>query len=339
MSKIKYENCGNIREALIDIVPNKINIKYGNNGIGKSTLGKALLASIRGENELLKRYIPFGTNKTPVISHGGFKSILYFDTEYVENYLFKEDIINNSFEIITKTSDYETKIQNIHSELAELKEEVNNENISTVMEEIRSITESIKFNNKNDFDGKSTFAKGIKNINIDKDVEDNHKEYINLIKSPNNFLWIDWFKSGKNYITDTKCPFCLSALDDNFEELHESITKTFNKQTFKNSAESNAILSNFKKYTSQANADKILGEQNKGEISAETKNIIKTGVELLSIEKSKLEVIKNLDPITLLDLSKDELSSRFNSLKINSSLFKEVSADLYEKMEIGRAHV
>lgn len=36
MYQIKVENCNNIKEGIINIAPNKLNIKYGINGTGKT---------------------------------------------------------------------------------------------------------------------------------------------------------------------------------------------------------------------------------------------------------------------------------------------------------------
>ncbi len=46
MYQIKVENCNNIREGMINIVLNKLNIKYGINGTGKTTLAKAIQFAI-----------------------------------------------------------------------------------------------------------------------------------------------------------------------------------------------------------------------------------------------------------------------------------------------------
>ena len=42
MVEIKYNDCGNIKEGKLSIVSNKLNIKYGINGVGKTTLSKSL---------------------------------------------------------------------------------------------------------------------------------------------------------------------------------------------------------------------------------------------------------------------------------------------------------
>lgn len=42
------KNCNNIKEGNINVEENKLNIKYGINGTGKSTLSKAISLSVDG---------------------------------------------------------------------------------------------------------------------------------------------------------------------------------------------------------------------------------------------------------------------------------------------------
>ena len=62
MVEIKYNDCGNIKEGKLSIVSNKLNIKYGINGVGKTTLAKSLEGFINDDKTLINKYIPFGTN-------------------------------------------------------------------------------------------------------------------------------------------------------------------------------------------------------------------------------------------------------------------------------------
>ena len=60
--EIIINNCNNIKEAKINIEENKLNIKYGLNGTGKSTIASA----IENKNEL--SYLKsFGSNTEPTI--------------------------------------------------------------------------------------------------------------------------------------------------------------------------------------------------------------------------------------------------------------------------------
>jgi len=55
MIELTIKNCNNIEEATISITKNHLNIKYGINGTGKSTIAKA----IANNNANLDELMPF----------------------------------------------------------------------------------------------------------------------------------------------------------------------------------------------------------------------------------------------------------------------------------------
>ena len=59
---IKISNCNSIDEANIQIKKNRINIKYGPNGLGKSTISKAIVSHISGDGTL-SDLLPFKLRK------------------------------------------------------------------------------------------------------------------------------------------------------------------------------------------------------------------------------------------------------------------------------------
>jgi len=330
---VKFQNCGNIKTAQLELAKGKINIKFGLNGIGKTTLGKCLDASIASKQDTLYRYIPYGSSDNPEVFQKGLNSSLYFDDEYVENYLFQEDLINKSFEIVVKTPDYDKRISEIHKSFVDLLSEIENENISATTNELQTLTESIKFTKENDFDGKSLFAKGVKKINPEKILDSNAIIYKALIKSPNNHAWIEWFRAGKAFIENNKCPFCLSKLSDDFNVQYESVTKSFEKNALKNSSESNSKLASLRKYVDSKTANQILQDQQEGAISDYTRALIKDNIDVLAIQKAKLEAIRNIDPLSLIALSKENLNERFSWYKLNDKLFSNISSELENKIK------
>ena len=104
---IKY--CNNIKSGSIQIEPNKLNIKYGINGTGKTTIAKAIQYS-KDNNMLqnLKSY--FADEDASVVVTPSFDNILVFNESFVDQVVFKEDkVIENTFEIFLKTPNYDEK--------------------------------------------------------------------------------------------------------------------------------------------------------------------------------------------------------------------------------------
>jgi len=329
---IDFQNCGQIKSAQLKIIPNKLNIKYGFNGMGKTTLGRCLSATILNDQDILRHYIPYGSEEKPKINCKGINSILYFDNDYVENYLFQESIISRSFEIVVKTPDYVEKMKGIKELLKDLNTEIQDKTLTSATSDICSVVDSIKFNKKGDFTGTSTFAKGIKKLKPEVYLQDDVAIYKNLIASPDNFSWIDWYKKGKQYIANNKCPFCLSVLPDNFDEKFNQVNALFNKSELKSNKGSNSKLATLRKFVNKEEANQIVSDQNIGAISNETKELIRRNVEVLNIEKCKLEGIQNLDPLKLISLSKEEIVAVFDEFKLNERLFKNISNELLLKV-------
>ena len=100
--EIKVENLGVITEGKIELKKNVVNIKYGINGSGKSTISKGIELSVKGED--LNKLRTYGSEIEPTVSISeDISSVIVFNQDYVDDYLFKDDLANNSFEIMINT--------------------------------------------------------------------------------------------------------------------------------------------------------------------------------------------------------------------------------------------
>ncbi|EOU2013942.1 hypothetical protein C4D22_05075 [Clostridium perfringens] len=118
MGEITIKNCNNIDLANIELIENQLNIKYGINGTGKTTIARAIEYAIYDKNNQtnkLTELTPFKyiDNKNeelkPKVSKiENLNSIFVFNEEYVNKYVFLEDeILKNSFEVFVKNDNYE----------------------------------------------------------------------------------------------------------------------------------------------------------------------------------------------------------------------------------------
>lgn len=123
---ITIENCNNISHGELTLEKNKLNIKYGMNGTGKSTLSTAI--SLLSQGMALDELKPFGSdeNVIPKISLSqNIQGVKVFNEEFVNNMVFKESkVIDNAFDVFIRTPDYEQKRAELDSRLAKLKVDI-----------------------------------------------------------------------------------------------------------------------------------------------------------------------------------------------------------------------
>lgn len=120
---IEIKNCNCIKEANIRLEEGTLNIKYGSNGTGKSTISKAIFLKTHGNDTDLQSLQPYGADETEKSEVNGvtFNRVMVFDESYVNSYLFKEkSFLENSFRVFLKSEECEKLANDIAELLSEL---------------------------------------------------------------------------------------------------------------------------------------------------------------------------------------------------------------------------
>lgn len=124
---IAITNCNSISEAEITLRRGSLNIKYGPNGIGKSTIARALVLNA-SDDDALRHLLPFkyrqgaGDEAPAVVGAEEIKNVLVFDEQYVAQFVFQPDeVVANSFEIFINTPEYQEGIDELESIFENLK--------------------------------------------------------------------------------------------------------------------------------------------------------------------------------------------------------------------------
>lgn len=112
--KIKILNCNCIDEAEIEIEEGALNIKYGPNGTGKSTISKAIFAKAKDDVTLLNELKPYGKDYLPDIQNFTYKKVRVFDESYVNSYLFQEkSFLENSYRVFLRSDECDKLAEDI----------------------------------------------------------------------------------------------------------------------------------------------------------------------------------------------------------------------------------
>ncbi len=262
---IKIKNCNNIKTGNIIIHDNKLNVKYGYNGVGKSTISKVLNAFINDSSEEKELLIPFKHRNDESISpelegYECFKSLSIFNEDYVKNYVFQNDndILNDSFKVFIKTKEYDKSMDEIDKMLQEITDTLQQDNkLNELFTNIKSFNESIKLTSKDDIDKSSVIYKGIIQGNKIRNIPENLKSFEEFIKSEDITKWIKWHNDGKSFIKNDKCPFCALILNSYTKENIDNLDSEYKKSFVDKLVESINKLTIIQDYLDEASYEKL----------------------------------------------------------------------------------
>lgn len=338
--KITLKNVASITKGAIQLDEGKINILYGANGIGKTTLIKALQAKIENSFDQNKENFKplFNLNALPEVSidYSDFSNVFIFNKEYVDNYLYKEDLANNSYSLIAKTPNFEQQIQSINDILNKVKEAAKSPTFNSLFADFDNVDSGIKFK-----ESKKEKEKFVVNATskIGKACKDSVKKEVELKENLSKYSafkgilnWIDWVKSGVDIISKTDgttCPFCGKNLTSEEIADAKSVTSLGATKSFQDNENARKQLLNLNKY---ANTEIQIMISDFCESKESISNIDATGLKsVLDTIRNELQKIKSISllaPISVGDMEQDTLIQRFDSAKIDLSIFDGSSYEL-----------
>lgn len=216
---IDIRNCNSISEAQITLRRESLNIKYGPNGIGKSTIARALVLSAQG-GDALQELLPFkyrqsGSGETASVEGSEeIKKVLVFDEHYISQFVFQPDeVVKNSFEIFIETPEYKEGIEDLEDIFEELKKVfLENDELDAV---IASFTELSKAFTVTKAGGIARTSKGYKALSMGGKLATIPTPLVgfeDFLHSEDPAGWLSWQAKGKNYLElSDNCPFCSVA--------------------------------------------------------------------------------------------------------------------------------
>lgn len=241
---IEIKNCNCIKEANIKIEEGTLNIKYGSNGTGKSTISKAIFLKTHGNDSALQSLQPYGADETekPEVNGVIFNKVRVFDESYVNSYLFKEkSFLENSFRVFLKSEECEKLAGDIAELLSELQGIFQqNEAIQNIRAFLPKYAEAVKYSD-GEISKKGGVGEFLKGNGAGFDKYDELKGYKSFYDRDMISVtkWAKWRNDGIKQMHGEKCPFCADKLKEEIDKENKVISKVF-----KNSALStaNAVL-------------------------------------------------------------------------------------------------
>lgn len=334
---IEIKNCNNIDEGKVTLVANKLNIKYGINGTGKSTIAKAIKYGIESPDKL-KELAPFKVRstkseiKSEAIIPEDIKSVSIFNEEYLNQFVYKEDeLISNSFQIFIQTPNYLETEKKIELQLEIIKKVfLNNQELDKIILDFENLSKSFK-TTKDGLSDASAISKGVKSKFYD--IPDELEEYKPFIQNKEKCVsWLEWQIKGNDFSHEhDSCPYCVSPTDESKKEKIKAISENYDKNVIKNFIEIIRVLEELGDYFSTASRDKL------EEITKKTDGLLlEEKTYLVTIKgqiDSFLQRLKSLKDISFHNLKDEKIKEKIESLKIKiDETFDKLKSDKTEKI-------
>lgn len=329
---IQIFHCNNLDSADITLVRSALNIKYGPNGIGKSTIARALTLRAEG-GDALRALTPFkyregtGHPQPTVTGADDIRSVLTFDDQYVSQFVFQQDeVLRNSFEIFINTDEYRTGIEEIKQLFAALQEtfveqaEFNDAvHAFTHLCEVFGVTKGGALSKSTK--GYKAMAAGGKLKNIPEPL----KGYTGFLQSDDPASWVAWQAKGKGFLElSDNCPFCSTESVD--KATAELVSKEYETATVKNMSLLRAAVDTAGHYF-EPSYRRQLNEMLSSitEPSPEQLQFLATLRGEVEVFLDRLKLLRGLAFHTLRD--EDKMDEYLSGLKVNLGLLRSLNSD------------
>lgn len=237
---ITLKNCNNIEDGKIHIEEKKLNIKYGLNGTGKTTIVKAL--KLVSDNSDLKELLPYKYRKQKksslypeITGLEQIKKIKIFNEDYINKFVFQEDeLLKGSYEIFIRDTQFMQCENRINSFLENINNTftINNE-LNIFIEKTSNFLKNCKQNTDGSFSQNSVLGKSLINGNKLENLPIEIKVYSKFLNSNRSTDWYTWQAKGieEFYNLSSRCPFCarksVHSLDKSIQGVHEHFDKSY----------------------------------------------------------------------------------------------------------------
>lgn len=342
---ITLKDVGCIEEGKVTIASNKLNIKFGPNGIGKTTIIKALKYRINNDSDMLKYITPLGYyNKKPSCElTGNIQNLAVYDKVYFDKLFTKrEDLLNDTYKFVIKDSDYDSEVSKIKDSLKHVIDIANRQEFSDFIDVYNTLIskEFVKNTKTGGVNIRDSLFSSFASKSIDfKSIDQKSPiaEYSKYISSSFKVLWLKWIESYKleRTIGDV-CPFCGQkfhkenfTLQKNIEELKKFASS---KEVLEHSKEQKNI-SDAALYCSKPELKKDILDINTltGKADKNTFAPLQFFVDEIKEQIKKIQTIRGQGAITLFNAflynnkKFDELFKYIKSLKLDENVITVTS--------------
>jgi ABC-type lipoprotein export system ATPase subunit len=290
-------------------VEGRLNIKYAINGTGKSTLAKAI--ELCRMPEQLKSLTPYKyLEETPVLDEHQpsveclpeINKVSIFNEESVNQYIFlPDDLLANSFEVLIKTADYESRMRNIQLLIQAIQNTFReNPDLDQLIAELTTFISGFG-NAQSGYSKTGSIGKGVAKGNKIANVPAELREYTPYIQSEVNASWLTWQSKGAPYLdVAEKCPYCAERLQADKKAIVQQVAIEYDSKYVAELQKMISVFQALKNYFTDSVKETINRlSKSSTAFSQEEINFLKEIKNQVSVLNNKLIEIKSLNFGTL----------------------------------------
>ncbi|BAQ34942.1 AAA family ATPase [Dehalococcoides sp. UCH007] len=266
LMKVKLKYCNNIDEGEVVICENKLNIKYAINGIGKSTIAKAINLSVNDKlnsTNGIYTLTPFkamndGKLRPMVEGIDDIGSCMIFDEDYINGFVYKPDeLLKGSFDIFIRGEEYEKGINEIEKLVLDLKSILaQDKDIENLISDFNELSDSFGRPTKTGIHGSSPLSKAFKEGNTVQNIPNGLEIYKAYIQREDNYRWMQWQLNGKSFIDITdNCPYCVNDIKN--KKSIKKVSEVYEPKSIENLNKIVAVFQRLGKYFSDDTKSRI----------------------------------------------------------------------------------
>lgn len=337
---IILKKCNSIEDGQINLLENSLNIKYGINGTGKSTISKAIeyyvLDKNNSSNELSKLK-PFkyrntqNENNPEVTGLDLIDNVAIFNEDYINQYVFQpNEVLKNSFDILINNEAYQNGMIDINELIKDISKTFeDNQDIEIMLNDLNELLTS--FGTAKGLSKSSSFVKAVGKGNLVENIPNELLAYQDFIKDGNNTKWLKWQMTGKDYLgISSCCPYCTSSDIEEKKEIIEAVSENYDSKLIEHLNKIINTISKLKEYFTVDTYDKIIEiSKSVDGLQKEQEAFILEIREQIKILIDKLQNVKRLGFESLKDFEKVDESIR--TFKIDLRYMTHLNTDVTEK--------
>lgn len=331
---IEIRDCNSISVANVTLRRAALNIKYGPNGVGKSTIANALRLRALGD-ESLATLLPFkhrgvaGAPSPRVVGADSIKNVLVFDDEYVSQFVFRPDeVLKDSFEVFINTEEYKQGLSQIEALFQSLKDTFTQQDefaaaltAFTALRDAFGVTKGGALAKTSK--GYKAIGMGSKLANVPEALQG----YKQFLDSDNPADWITWQSKGKSFLDlSDNCPFC-SSTDVN-KETAKQVSEVYESAAVKTLSALRLVIDELGDYFEKGKLERLRGLLTSvDDLSPEQSAFLANLRTQVQTFLEKLTALRSLSFHTLRNTDTNTVGTVLLDLKIDLPLLDALNSD------------